>query len=251
MRALIGHTGFVGGNLLRQTHFDATYHSANIDEIRGRQFDMIVCAGAPAEKWKANADPERDRATIARLVSALREVRTERMSVISTVDVYPVPRDVDESTIIDAGRLSAYGRHRLDLEEFCRNAFETYVVRLPALFGLGLKKNAIYDLLHDHEVEKIDVRGVFQFYDLTWLWRDLERCVEAGLHLVNIATTPLAIANIARDFFRRDLQAGSTAHPPHYDVKSLHGSLWGRDDGYLYGCAEIEAALRQFVEAHR
>ena len=30
---LIGHTGFVGSNLLRQATFDATYNSSSIDSI--------------------------------------------------------------------------------------------------------------------------------------------------------------------------------------------------------------------------
>ncbi|MEO6876905.1 MAG: pyridine nucleotide transhydrogenase, partial [Gemmatimonadaceae bacterium] len=58
--ALIGHTGFVGSNLLRQHGFEATFNSANIEQIAGRSFDLVVCCGAPAEKWKANAHPERD-----------------------------------------------------------------------------------------------------------------------------------------------------------------------------------------------
>ena len=51
--ALIGYSGFVGGNLLRQRSFDACFNSSNIEAIAGRSFDLVVCAGAPAEKWKA------------------------------------------------------------------------------------------------------------------------------------------------------------------------------------------------------
>ena len=36
--ALIGHTGFVGGNLLREYPFAGRYHSANIETIAGRAF---------------------------------------------------------------------------------------------------------------------------------------------------------------------------------------------------------------------
>ena len=55
--ALIGNTGFVGGNLLRQQPFDALFNSKNIDDIAGRSFDLVVCAGVRAEKWlKLNAD---------------------------------------------------------------------------------------------------------------------------------------------------------------------------------------------------
>ena len=42
---LIGYTGFVGGNLLRQSEFQKLYNSSNIAEIQEQQFDYLVCAG--------------------------------------------------------------------------------------------------------------------------------------------------------------------------------------------------------------
>ena len=55
------------------------------------------------------------------------------------------------------------------------------VVRLPGLFGAGLKKNVVFDLLHDNDVHKIDSRGVFQFYNLDRLWRDVQIAVPRGI----------------------------------------------------------------------
>ncbi len=40
MRALIGHTGFVGSNLLKQAEFDRCYNSKNIEEIVDEQFEF-------------------------------------------------------------------------------------------------------------------------------------------------------------------------------------------------------------------
>ena len=47
-RCLIGHTGFVGGNLLRQGRFDALFNSRNIAELAGQSFDEIWCCGVSA-----------------------------------------------------------------------------------------------------------------------------------------------------------------------------------------------------------
>src|SRR5262245_39116175 len=96
--ALIGHTGFVGGNLLRQARFDDLYRSTDIGELAGRSYDTIVCSGAPAEKWKINQAPEADRENLARLRDALAASRAERMILISTVDVFGRPVGVDEGT---------------------------------------------------------------------------------------------------------------------------------------------------------
>ncbi|HWE22378.1 MAG TPA: pyridine nucleotide transhydrogenase, partial [Myxococcales bacterium] len=73
--ALIGHTGFVGSNLRRALPFDVLVNSQNVEELRGGSFDLVVCAGTRAEKWKANRDPAGDLAGIDRLIAVLREVR--------------------------------------------------------------------------------------------------------------------------------------------------------------------------------
>src|SRR6185312_10192324 len=156
--ALIGYTGFVGGNLLRDYPFAGRYRSTNIERIAGNHYDLIVCAGAPAAKWKANQDPQADRACLGRLMAALELVKTQRFVLISTVDVYGQVNGVDENC--PPSGATAYGRHRLELEQFVRQRFQSLIVRLPALFGPGLKKNAIYDLLYNNQIEKIDSRAV-------------------------------------------------------------------------------------------
>jgi len=88
---LIGATGFVGSNLLRQRSFDARYHSANIGEIGNEVFDLVICAAPSAVKWLANKHPDKDRAHVDRLMADLEAVRTRRFVLISTVDVYPTP----------------------------------------------------------------------------------------------------------------------------------------------------------------
>jgi nucleoside-diphosphate-sugar epimerase len=246
MRALIGHTGFIGQNLVRQWPFDALFNSSNIDDVRGGDFDEIVCAAPAAEKWKANKDPESDARSIARLETALQETKSRRFILISTVDVYPNPREVDERTEIDESG-QPYGRHRLGLERFVRERFAgAIVLRLPALFGPALKKNALFDLLHDNQVERIDGRGVFQFYHIGNLRQDIERCIAADIRLLNVATEPIPIADIARDLFRRELSDGS-GEPPRYDVRTIHAA----PRNYLYDRAEVLAQMKQFIEAQR
>src|SRR5688572_27445089 len=199
--ALIGHTGFVGGNLLSQSRFDDLYNSTNIETIAGRQYDLVVCAGAPAEKWKANADPEGDRERLRRLSVPLSAARIDELILISTVDVYPVPRDATEDTPIDPAAGGAYGRNRLELERECTATFPTRVVRLPGLFGRGLKKNIIFDLLHDNRVDQIHADSVFQFYSLDRLWEDVETARRNDLRLVNFMTEPVSVREVAREGF--------------------------------------------------
>ena len=153
--ALIGYTGFIGGNILNQERFDRLYNSKNIEDIRGQEFDLIVCAGAPGVQWLANKEPDKDYESIKRLMNNLEKVKTKEFVLISTILVYSNPSVVDEDTPIDIGDLLPYGRHRRILEEFAESRFGATIMRLPGLFGKGLGKNIIYDLLHNNRIDDI------------------------------------------------------------------------------------------------
>jgi nucleoside-diphosphate-sugar epimerase len=249
---LIGATGFVGGTLLRQRSFDDQYHSRNIHEIAGREYELLVCAGAPAEKWKANKEPAADRENLARLMDQLRRCQARSFVLISTVDVYKQPRDVDENTTPPTDGLQPYGLHRLELEDFVRQTFPlACIVRLPALFGIGLKKNFIYDLLHDNCLDWTDHRSEFQFYDLSRLWADVEVALRQQLTLVNFATGPVRVAEIARRCFDREFTNTTANGPVYYDMRTCHAQAFGGQEGYLYSAEESYQRIRTFVQETR
>jgi nucleoside-diphosphate-sugar epimerase len=249
--ALIGYTGFVGGNLLRQRPFDATFNSANIDEIRGRCFDLVICAGARAEKWKANADPERDLDNIERLIGTLEQVEARRLVLVSTVDVFAAPVDVDEDSPAETRELAPYGRHRRRLEQVIGTRFASLVVRLPGLYGQGLKKNVIHDLLVRHELEKIDSRGVFQFYDVDRLWADVEIALANDLELLHLPTEPVSVAEVARAAFDVAFTNEVSARPARYDVRTRYAELFGGRDGYVESREHELARIADFVRRER
>ena len=197
--ALIGHTGFVGSNLLGQGDFSSTFSSSNIGEMRGRHFDTVWCAGVRAVKWWANQHPEEDWSGIADLLDVLATVTCERFVLVSTVDVFQHPNGKTEDDVPEHEGLHPYGLHRLAVEE---------CVRLPGLFGPGLKKNVIYDFLHDNQTEKIHADGQFQFYDLASVHADCAMAVVNGLDLVHFAVEPVSVRDGAKTAFDFDLGSG-------------------------------------------
>ena len=247
--ALIGNTGFVGSNLLREHPFTHLYHSANIETIAGEHFDLVVCAGAPAVKWKANREPEADRACLGRLMSALRGLTAERFILISTVDVYGQVNGVDEDCPPTGA--TPYGLHRLELERFVAGRFNALIVRLPALFGPGLKKNAIYDLLYGNKIETIDSRAVFQFYDVRRLWGDLSIAADIGLSLLHLATEPISMAEAARFAFGFEWLNHLPATPPSYDLRTRYAALYGGANGYIRHKQHVLTDLAEFVRNER
>jgi hypothetical protein len=146
---LIGHTGFVGSALLRQTTFAACYNSQNIATIEGQSFGTLVCAAAPGSMLEANLAPERDAAKMDALIAQLSAVRAERFVLISSIAVLADFAGGDDEGTQGFQQELAYGRNRRALEAFVESHFPgSLVVRLPALFGQGLRKNFLFDLLN-------------------------------------------------------------------------------------------------------
>jgi nucleoside-diphosphate-sugar epimerase len=249
--ALIGYTGFVGGNLLRQRSFDALFNSANVEQIAGRSFELVVCSGAPAEKWKANANPEADRANIERLIRALDGVNADKVVLISTVDVFSEPAGVDEASPVSMSGLQAYGKHRRLLEELVLARFDALVVRLPGLYGHGLKKNIIFDFLHDNAVDKADSRGQFQFYGIDRLWHDIEVAIDAAVDVVHLPTEPVTVADVARVAFGREFVNELSGTPARYDIHTRYAALFGGEGVYIEDRDRELAGIRAFVDRER
>lgn len=249
--ALIGYTGFVGSNLLRQHPFDARFNSSNIEQIAGRGFDLVVCAGARAEKWKANAEPKNDLDNIERLTRALEQVNARKVVLISTVDVFINPVDVDEDSPTPTAGLNAYGRNRRRLEQIVAGRFDALIVRLVGLYGPGLKKNVIYDLMHDNNLHAIDSRAAFQYYDVRRLWRDIELALDNELSLAHLPTEPVSVADVARAAFDIEFTNEVSPSPARYDVHTRHASVFGGSNPYVERKTDTLSHIAAFVSMER
>lgn len=276
-RALIGYTGFVGSNLYGQIHFTHRYRSTDVHEMKGLCFDEIYCAALPAAKWKANSDPEQDLLNMNQLCDVLKTVQCRsRFILISTIDVYPSPMLVsgiaDEDSNLTNASNHPYGMHRLEFETFVLSTFPkvSSVVRLPALFGRELKKNAIFDLLHNHHIGAINANSSFQFYFLDHLAEDIEKA--NTMRIVNLFPPPVGIRDIVETFFseRYVVHASTGKIEPifengedalalnkeqHYMVRTIsHPSgYWGtkddvfRDIGYFIKSTSKREAIAESV----
>jgi len=250
--ALIGATGFVGGTLLRQRRFEGLYNSSNVHQMEGRKFGAIFCAGAPAKKWLANKEPEKDLANMKSLMGRLGKVECEKFVLVSTVDVFKDSLEVDENTAPQEEGLHPYGLHRLMLERRVQELFEDHlIVRLPGLVGPGLVKNVIYDFLNNNNLHMIDRRGVFQFYPTVNLWWDIKTAMDAGLKLLHLAAEPVSVAQVARDGFNMDFDNELENPPARYDMRSVHAGLYGASGSYQYDRRHTMLAVRAYAQSEQ
>lgn len=248
--ALIGFTGFVGGSLLRQCPFEELFRSINIREIERKSFDLVVCAGAAAKKWIANKDPIEDLQKINDLITHLKTIKCNTFILISTIDVFKNPIDVDEQSAVEEAGLHAYGLHRRLLEKFVEEQFPNYlIVRLPGLVGPRLRKNIIFDFLNDNNLDAIESRGIFQFYPMVNLWADIQVALGAGLKLVHLTAEPISVSEVANKGFGRLFENHISNSPAKYDMRTCYANIFGASGFYQYSSRETIQAVRAYAQS--
>jgi hypothetical protein len=251
-KALIGFTGFIGNNLLMQTEFEYKYNRKNIFDAENEEFDLVVCAAPSAEKWKANIEPERDLHAINNLINSIENMRTKQFVLISTVDVYMNPFNVYENTPMELTGLHPYGKNRYLLEEFVRHNFQDHlIIRLPALFGFGLKKNFLFDLLNDNCLDWTDCNSEFQFYNLAHLWHDMNLAIQNSIKTINITSEPISANQLALSCFNLDFRNRTEKPPVKYNVKSKHEYIYGGANGYMYEKRTIIQEIYEFIKLNQ
>ena len=307
MRALVGYTGFVGQNLAAAGSFDGLFNSKNITEAFGMKPDILYYAAVPAEKFTANQFPDEDRKIIENAKENIRKIAPRKVVLISTVDVYDGAFPVTERDVAKGN--GAYGKNRRQLEVFVEETFsERLIVRLPGLFGKGIKKNFLYDYIHyipallneekftelstpkpelkeyyirnekgyyacraEGKEEKAflrklfeeahfsalnftDSRAVYQFYDLSDLYGDIERAMRKEITLLNVATEPLASREVYHFLTGEEFTNELPGAPACYDMRTIHYAKWSgiaasdAAGGYLYKKEEILKKIKDFTD---
>lgn len=145
MKIIVGYTGFVGSNICANMKFDNYYNSKNIKESYGLNPDLLVYAGLKAEKYMANLYPYEDFKLINEAINNIKNINPKKIVFISTIDVYDNSKDKNEDD--EDVNKSPYGLHRYYLEKYIEENYTNHlIIRLPALFGINIKKNFLYDL---------------------------------------------------------------------------------------------------------
>lgn len=251
MATLVGSTGFVGSHLARSREFTEQVHRTDVERLVGLSTDLLVCAGLPAEKWRANEDPANDWANMSRLAQVLLRVHADRAVLISTVDAYQPAVGVDEEDPVDLDGPGAYGAHRAWFEALFRARFpDSLILRLPGLFAADVRKNLVHDLLHGREDQwsRVNPASTFQFFDVTHTWSVIERAWDAGIRLLNITSEPVTAQAVAGLF---DVRLSARTVAAQYDVRSIHATAFGGRDGYLHTAEMVLAGIAGLRAAPR
>jgi nucleoside-diphosphate-sugar epimerase len=247
---IIGHRGFVGSNLAHLLPGATGVGRAEIGSLVGKTFGDIYCAAPQAKKWWANQNPDQDRQEVEKLIAACCQITClKNFTLFSTVDVYDPPTGKSERDLPQVDT-HPYGANRQYLERCIVEHFGTKarVIRLPALVGRGLKKNVVYDLLNDNNIEQINANSAFQWFNLAFLDDILGFANQLECSgVINVVSEPLPTAELVRACFPHHLERLNWKAPiMRYDLHTVHGPL---GEPYLYSQVDVlERHLKPFIE---
>tara|TARA_A100001015_G_scaffold283392_1_gene348646 strand:+ start:5911 stop:6663 length:753 start_codon:yes stop_codon:yes gene_type:complete len=248
MEAIVGNTGLIGKTLLRQTTFSHHYNSSNIHDIEGRDFDLVVCSGMRAEKWIANKYPNKDLENLTSIKSNLKTISADLIILISTVDVFANPIDVDEDTMIDTTNLETYGLNRYDLENFVKKNFNKYlIVRLAGLVGKNLKKNFLFDLKNNNNLDQFNSESTFQFYVLNNLWNDIKVALNNNLRLIHLTSEPLSVVEICEKINFDKTKFDENTKKVNYDFKTKYKHFYKSQIDYTYDKNYVLNEIKDYI----
>jgi len=226
MNAIIGYTGFVGNILKKDVEDCDYYNSKNIKDITYKKYSTIFCCGISALRWWANQNPEDDYSKIESLLNILKNVKCDKFVLISTIAIHD-----DEP----------YGKNRKITEDVIQNLFKNvYIFRLPSVYGRGLKKNLIFDILNNNLKNPVNLSQSFQWYNVDDLYYDILKIDKPGIYELY----PESIENSKLlSLFDKDIETIS-------DINSIGYKLIKPKEGFIYDQKTVLKKLKIYIDGH-
>lgn len=222
--ALIGYTGFIGSNLLKDKKFSFSFkfNSKNIEKIKNKNFNDVVCTATYSKIWVANRKPKKDKKNIINLINNLKKIKVNNFILISTIEVFGKNNNKNENNKIILNKYnSAYCNNRIYLENFVKRKFRNYlIIRLPIVYGQNFVKNCIFDLLNNNEIEKLNGDDVVQIFNVDNLKKYIQLAIKKKIKVVNICPKPIKLFEISQKIFNKKLE--KKIHPRIMNMKTIH-----------------------------
>ena len=108
-----------------------------------------------------------------------------------------------------------------------------------------------FDRLDFSALNFTDSRGVFQFYNLCYLWEHIQLMQKQKIPLMNLAVEPISIGEIyyearGETFFNEVMD-----NPPYYNFKTEYSALFGTNTGYIFDKEKVLSEILTFIRLHQ
>ncbi len=168
---ILGGKGFIGSAFVRcceekEIDYDCI-DLDNYEAFKGRDCDILINAAGNSKKYLSNERPVEDfRFSLEALLRSFFDFSFRKYIYLSSIDVYSDHEDPTrnrEDAVIDIGNISHYGFHKYLGEKLVTHYLPSWlIIRLGGVLGPGLKKNPIYDLIHDIPL-RVDEESEYQY----------------------------------------------------------------------------------------
>jgi len=239
---VLGGKGFVGSGFVRRAAREGLeclcVDLDNYDSCRGASADLFVNAAGNSKKYLAARAPREDfRISLQGLMNSLEDFGFAHYVYISSSDIYADPSrpaSSREDAPLEPDRISNYGFHKYLGELLVRRYLPSWlIVRLGGVLGPGLKKNPVYDLIHDVPL-RVHERSRYQYLSPDFLARAVFELARRGRwgNVYNAAGSgTISLEEIRRRLGRTLNYQVSDPPVEHYEI----------DNGKLTGVLEIPA----------
>ncbi len=109
----------------------------------------------------------------------------------------------------------------------------------------------VFEALGFSALNFTDSRSVYQFYDLSRLYEDIEVLLQNDIRLFHPATEPVSAGEVYCYLTGKDFVNEVAKVPAYYDYRTIHSSLFGRSDGYIASKEEVLKAIKDFTEGEK
>ena len=248
MRLIIGNTGLVGKTLSDKLEFDYSFNTSNIDTYNdiANDGDELFLSCLPATKWLVNKNINNDMNNIFKIIDIISKKKYSKVVLISTIDVYnESPIESNEDYNINVRNLS-YGTNRLIFELLVKNLVNTNdikIFRLPALFNKYIKKNILFDLINNNNINDINKNSSFQWYNLDNIVNDINYYSNKYPNeiIFNLFTEPLESVEII-NLFPRLINETSIKDRIVYNYTTKYNTT-----GYIKSKEEVLEEIKKFI----
>lgn len=249
MKIIIGNTGLVGTTLSETINFDLKFNSTNLSD-----FLKIVDDGAelyltclPATKWMVNKNTTGDFENIMNILNLIKGKKYKKVVLISTIDVYNTSELKSNENTTPLVQNLNYGNNRYLFEVLVNEYLQTEdlkIFRLPALFNKHIKKNILFDLINNNNVNTINSNSSFQWYNLNNLSSDIIKYSEKYPNEVvfNLFPEPIDSLEIINLFPSLSTQVNFSENKIIYDFTTKFSN-----NGYISTKEEILTEIKELI----
>ena len=110
------------------------------------------------------------------------------------------------------------------------------------------KARAMFENFGFSALNFTDSRGVFQYYNLKYLYDNIQTAIKNGVNLLNIATEPVSISEIYRTITGGEFVNEIAPQPPFYDFRTNHADIFGGSDGYIQSKQFVLNDIKNYID---